>query len=199
MQGWRGLACIAPVGIARRGDAMDRLSTFLPQPAVPTSTNLVREPLPATAPGAGGLARSHPGTTHGHRPASAPLFTLLHDEHGTGGRFAGHTVTTSPLQRLGIDQASFRRLLPLYPSAVERLKLPPSDVVLSSSSAFAHGVRVPEGAVHVCYCYTPFRYVWDEESYALSEISPLLRPLLRSQLRRIRKWDLAASSRVDAY
>src|ERR1700733_3529439 len=232
MQGWRGLACIAPVGIARRGDAMDRLSTFLPQPAVPTSTNLVREPLPATAPGAGGLARSHPGTTHGHRPASsplagqitlahdyllvmrgaertfaaiadlyadAPIFTLLHDEHGTGGRFAGHTVTTSPLQRLGIDQASFRRLLPLYPSAVERLKLPPSDVVLSSSSAFAHGVRVPEGAVHVCYCYTPFRYVWDEESYALSEISPLLRPLLRSQLRRIRKWDLAASSRVDAY
>jgi len=58
---------------------------------------------------------------------------------------------------------------------------------------------VPDGAVHVCYCYTPFRYAWDEERYALGEISAPLRPLLRQQLRRIRKWDLAASRRVDAY
>jgi hypothetical protein len=56
----------------------------------------------------------------------------------------GRSITTSPLQRLGVGQ-SFRRLLPLYPCAVERLKLPQSDVVLSSSSAFAHGVRVPRG------------------------------------------------------
>jgi glycosyltransferase involved in cell wall biosynthesis len=129
----------------------------------------------------------------------APIFTLLHDEHGTGGRFAGRSVTTSPLQRLGVKQSSFRRLLPLYPPAVGRLRLPPSDVVLSSSSAFAHGVRVPDGAVHVCYCYTPFRYAWDEQAYALGEISLLLRPLLRRQLRRIRAWDLRASARVDDY
>ncbi len=129
----------------------------------------------------------------------AEIFTLLHNEQGTNGRFAGRTITTSPLQRLRVDQSTFRRLLPLYPLAVERLKLPPSEVVLSSSSAFAHGVRVPEGAVHVCYCYTPFRYAWDEENYALGEISPLLRPVLRHQLRRIRRWDLSASRRVDAY
>jgi glycosyltransferase involved in cell wall biosynthesis len=129
----------------------------------------------------------------------APIFTLLHDAIGTNGRFERREITTSPLQRFGIDQATFRRLLPLYPLAVERLELPDSDVVLSSSSAFAHGVHVPAGAVHVCYCYTPFRYAWDEEAFALGEISPLLRPLLRRQLRRMRKWDLAASSRVDAY
>jgi len=131
--------------------------------------------------------------------ADAPIFTLLHDEQGTNGRFAGRSITTSHLQRFGIQQSTFRRLLPLYPRAIERLTLPESDVVLSSSSAFAHGVRVPDGAVHVCYCYTPFRYAWDEEDCALSEISPLLRPLLRRQLRRIRTWDLWASRRVDAY
>jgi glycosyltransferase involved in cell wall biosynthesis len=132
--------------------------------------------------------------------ADAPIFTLLHDEHGTDGRFRGRSISTSPLQRLNVSQASFRRLLPLYPYAIERLTLPPSaDVVLSSSSAFAHGVRVPDGAVHICFCHAPFRYVWDEESFALAEISPLLRPLLRRQLARIRRWDLAASRRVDAY
>jgi glycosyltransferase involved in cell wall biosynthesis len=131
--------------------------------------------------------------------AHAPIFALLHDERGTNGRFAGRSITTSPLQRFGIGQSTFRRLLPLYPFAVEQLRLPESDVVLSSSSAFAHGVRVPDGAVHVCYCHAPFRYVWDEEGAALDEIRPLLRPLLRGQLRRIRAWDKSASRRVDHY
>ncbi|HEY4811326.1 MAG TPA: glycosyltransferase [Solirubrobacteraceae bacterium] len=131
--------------------------------------------------------------------AQAPVFTLLYDEQGTNERFVDHAVITSPLQRLGARQSNFRRLLPLYPSAVGRLRLPPSDLVLSSSSAFAHGVRVPEGAIHLCYCYTPFRYAWYEHERALGETRPLLRPLLRSQLRRIRRWDLAASHRVDAY
>jgi glycosyltransferase involved in cell wall biosynthesis len=129
----------------------------------------------------------------------APIFTLLYDEEGTDGRFAGRSITTSPLQNLGIRQSGFRRLLPLYPAAVRRLRLPASQLVLSSSSAFAHGVTVPEGAVHLCYCYTPFRYAWYEEARALEELPRALRPLLRRELSRIRRWDLAASRRVDAY
>jgi glycosyltransferase involved in cell wall biosynthesis len=129
----------------------------------------------------------------------APIFTLLYDEEGTNERFAGRSIATSPLQRLGVRQASFRRLLPLYPWAVGQLRLPPSDVVISSSSAFAHGVHAPEGAVHICYCYTPFRYAWYEEDRALEELPASLRPLLRLQLRRMRKWDLTASRSVDAY
>lgn len=129
----------------------------------------------------------------------ASIFTLLYDEASTSRRFAGRSITTSPLQRLGVGQSSFRRLLPLYPLAVERLRPSHCDVVLSSSSAFAHGVRVPPGAVHICYCYTPFRYAWYEQERALAETPAPLRPLLRWQLGRIRKWDLAASRRVDAY
>jgi len=131
--------------------------------------------------------------------SDAPIFTLLYDEAGTNGRFAGRSITTSPLQRLGIGQSSFRRLLPLYPLAVERLRPSECDVMLTSSSAFAHGVRVPPGAVHVCYCYTPFRYAWYEQQRALSETPAPLRPLLAHQLGRIRRWDLRASRRVDAY
>jgi len=129
----------------------------------------------------------------------APIHTLLYDEQGTDGYFAGRAISTSPLQHLGTNQATFRRLLPLYPYAARRLAPPACDVVLSSSSAFAHGVRVPAGAVHVCYCHSPFRYVWHEEDRALSEAPPRLRPLLRHQLRRTRRWDLAASRRVDVY
>jgi glycosyltransferase involved in cell wall biosynthesis len=129
----------------------------------------------------------------------APIFTLLYDEEGTNGRFAGRSVTTSPLQRLGAGQNGFRRLLPLYPFAIEHMRPPDCDVVVSSSSAFAHGIHIPESAVHVCYCHTPFRYAWFEEARALSEAPAVLRPPLRALLRWMRSWDLKASRRVDVY
>lgn len=129
----------------------------------------------------------------------APIFTLLYDEEGTGGRLAGREIVTSSLQRLGVRQSSFRRLLPLYPRAIERLALPDCELVLSSSSAFAHGVRATAGAVHVCYCHAPFRYAWYEQARALAEAPAPLRGLLRLQLARMRRWDLRASARVDDY
>ncbi len=129
----------------------------------------------------------------------APIFTLLYDPTGTDERFSDHPINTSPLNRLGIGQRQFRRLLPLYPLAIRQLALPPSDVVLSSSSAFAQAVRVPPGAVHVCYCHAPFRYAWTERQRALEEVPAVLRPLLRRQLDWMRGWDESASHGVDAY
>ncbi len=130
---------------------------------------------------------------------AAPLYTTLYDPQGTQGRFAGREVRTSPLQRLGSQQASFRRLLALYPWAVGRLDVGEHDVVVSSSSAFAHGVRPREGAVHLCYCHSPFRYAWHKRETALGEVPPAARPALRGVLAGIRRWDLRASARVDRY
>ena len=129
----------------------------------------------------------------------APILTLLYDERQTEGRFAAHPVRTSPLQRLGTRQEGFRRLLPLYPWATGRIEVPECDLLLSSSSAFAHGVRAPAGAVHLCYCHAPFRYAWYEQGRALEELPPVLRPALRAVLAGVRRWDLQASRRVDAY
>jgi glycosyltransferase involved in cell wall biosynthesis len=131
--------------------------------------------------------------------ARAPIFTLLFDQAALSGRFDGHAVHASSLNRLPVDQRNFRRLLPLYPWAIGRFALPPSDVVVTSSSAFAHGVPIPPGAAHVCYCHAPFRYAWNEQDRALLEVAPPLRPLLRAQLRRMRRWDVRASRSVDVY
>ncbi len=129
----------------------------------------------------------------------APIFTTLYASDGTAGRFAEREIHTSYLQRSGVRQSSFRRLLPLYPSAVERLPVGPHKVIVSSSSAFAHGVRPDPDAVHVCYCHSPFRYVWHERDTALRECPRPLRPLVGRTLDRIRAWDLAAAGRVTHY
>jgi glycosyltransferase involved in cell wall biosynthesis len=130
----------------------------------------------------------------------APILTLLYDEHGLDGRFDGRTIETSPLQRLGVGQSGFRRLLPLYPWAVSRLQVQPGTrVLLSSSSAFAQAIRTPAETIHICYCHSPFRYAWHERARALSEMPAPLRPALGLQLAGMRRWDLAASRRVDHY
>ncbi len=129
----------------------------------------------------------------------ARIYTTLYDAAGTEQRFADRDVQTSALQRLGIRQRGFRYLLPLFPRAAERLPVGAHDVVVSSSSAFAHGVRPGSSAVHICYCHSPFRYVWHERATALAEAPRALRPLLERQLDRIRAWDVRAAGRVTRY
>jgi glycosyltransferase involved in cell wall biosynthesis len=128
----------------------------------------------------------------------APIYTLLYDESGTDRRFAGRTVVTSPLQRLRARQRSFRVLLPLFPRAVRSFSLEGYDCVVSSSSAFAHGVRVPPGVPHICYCHSPFRYAWHEGAQPLSVPSPL-RAVVNLVLRRHRAFDLRAAAGVDQF
>ena len=129
----------------------------------------------------------------------APIVTLIYDEAGTEQRFAGRAVRTSPLQRLGVHQRNFRAGLPVFPTAVRRLDLEGFDGIISSSSAFAHGVRKPRGAKHVCYCHSPFRYAWHENADTLRHAARPLRPMLRQVLRRQRVFDRRAARDVDQY
>jgi glycosyltransferase involved in cell wall biosynthesis len=129
----------------------------------------------------------------------ADVFTAVYDPVGTEGRFEHRDVRASFLQRARPTARSFRPLLPLYPHAIESLDLRGYDVVISSSSAWAHGVLVEPGAVHVCYCHNPFRYAWTEREATLRARSTLTRPMLRLVLNRWRQWDWIAAQRVDRY
>ena len=129
----------------------------------------------------------------------ADIFTAVYDAKGTEGRFAHRNVQASFLQKLHPNAKSFRRLLPLYPYAMEALDLAGYDLVLSSSSAWAHGVLPSEDAVHVCYCHNPFRYAWNAREATLRAHGPFVRAGLGAVLQRWRQWDWIAAQRVDRY
>jgi glycosyltransferase involved in cell wall biosynthesis len=130
----------------------------------------------------------------------APVYTAVYDEDGTEGRFADRDVRTSFLQRLRPDARTFRALLPFYPAAVESFDLSEFDVVVSSSSAWAHAVICDEGTTHVSYCHNPFRYAWNDRDRTLAaRRDPVSRALLRTLFRRWRQWDWIAAQRVDSY
>ena len=129
----------------------------------------------------------------------AEVATLLYDPRCTNGRFAERHVRTSFLQPFAADQRRFRRWLPLLPLAAERLSVKDAQVVISSSSAFAHGVRPAEGAVHVCYCHSPFRYIWHERDGTTRSIPLPLRPSANAAVRALRRWDLRAAAGVTRF
>ena len=129
----------------------------------------------------------------------ADVFTAVYDPRGTHGAFEGRDVRTSVLQRLHPTARTFRGLFPFYPLAMERLDLVGYDLVLSSSSAWAHGVVVRPDAVHVSYCHNPFRYAWNARAETLAACPRPLRPALAEVLGRWRTWDQRAARRVDRY
>lgn len=130
----------------------------------------------------------------------ADIYTAVYDEAGTEGRFADRAVHSSFLQRIRPSARTFRALLPLYPAAIESLDLRGYDLVVSSSSAWAHAVLCDERSVHVSYCHNPFRYAWNDRERTLSRRpDPLSRAVLRSVFRRWRQWDWIAAQRTDRY
>jgi glycosyltransferase involved in cell wall biosynthesis len=130
----------------------------------------------------------------------APIFTAVYDENGTEGRFAERDVRCSFLQRLRPSARTFRSLLPFYPAAIESLDVSDFDVVVSSSSAWAHAVICDAHTTHVSYCHNPFRYAWNDRDRTLAaRPDPVSRAVLRSLFHRWRQWDWIAAQRVDQY
>jgi glycosyltransferase involved in cell wall biosynthesis len=82
---------------------------------------------------------------------------------------------------------------------MERVDLAGYELVVSSSSAWAHGVNVDEGAVHVCYCHNPFRYAWSAREATLARFGRAPRAALSVVFDRWQAWDRRVARRVDAY
>jgi glycosyltransferase involved in cell wall biosynthesis len=121
----------------------------------------------------------------------ADLYTLFHVPGSTSETIERRRIEASPLSRLPGAAHHYRKLLPLFPWAIERFRLEGYDLVLSSSHAVAKGIRAPAGATHVCYCFTPMRYVWDQADAYLGRG---LRRALGSPLAAyLRRWDRRTS------
>jgi len=116
---------------------------------------------------------------------------------------AGRQWQVSPLGRMAPRFIDHRKLLPLYPWAVRRLRVPAGTrLLLTSDAALIKGLRKPPGCVHVCYCHSPARYLWDmADDYAArtSGIGGPGRWLFRRLLPRLQRFDREAAAQVDHF
>lgn len=135
------------------------------------------------------------------------IYTLVNDHRPLTPAIDACRVVTSPLQHLPWASGSLRRwYLPLMPWAVERLKVEPCDLVISTSSAVIKSIKPPRDngrggrAANICYCFAPARYLWDQtDDYAAGARRGLRASGLRAYRSRFQKWDRRTADRVDLF
>jgi len=144
----------------------------------------------------------------------APIYTLLYDEQKLGDWFPKERVRTSTIQktaeRMNFPLSTFHfpfafnhhLYLRKFPSAVETWDFSEFDLVISSSSAFAHGIITNGKPKHLCYVHSPARYLWDRTHDVLERagkgiFGPLKRWHLERTFHRLRIWDAESADRPD--
>ena len=114
----------------------------------------------------------------------------------------GRSINTSFIQHFPFAKLLYRNYLPFYRKAIESLDLSRFDLIVSSSSSVAKGVKKRPGQIHICYCHTPIRYAWDLQDQYLELMNPMLKPFtfyIKYELAKLRKWDLETQGRVDQF
>ena len=129
----------------------------------------------------------------------AQLYALFGDTSAIPMKPDGRHATTSWLQHVPGLRHIYRNLAPVMPWAVESLRIPDVDLVISSAWAFAHGVKPPAGTPHLAYIHSPMRWAWDMQQDYLDQAGlsrhSLLGGLARWQIQRLRDWDIQAAQR----
>ena len=131
----------------------------------------------------------------------ADLYTLVHRRGAMSDTIERMAIHTSWLQRLPRIASYYRHLLPLFPLAIRQFHLTGYDLILSSSHAVAKGVRRQGSFRHICYCFTPMRYIWDQSPayFPRDNFSPLTWALLQALFRGLRAWDVKTARGVDEF
>lgn len=124
------------------------------------------------------------------------ILTLFHDPEKFS--FPGIKIRSSLLNRFPLSQTQYRKLLPLYPYALKKLKVDQkSDLLISSDAALIKGVQVPKNVKHICYCHSPARYLWVmPEAYIKNK---LLASIFSKTSQYLRDFDYEAAQKVDLF
>ena len=131
----------------------------------------------------------------------APVYTLLYDPEKMAHALDDLDIRTSFLQKLPGTGRLHRRLFVLMPLAVELLNLQQYDLVISASSAWVKIVRPAPHAIHICYCYSPARFLWFWSDQYISRlpVGPIAKGLVRATLPGLRWWDRRGTPRVTHF
>lgn len=130
----------------------------------------------------------------------APIFTTIIEKDILPPELAKADIRPSWMQKLPGLKKHFKKYLPLYPYAIESFDLGAYDLIISSSSAFAKGAVKRDGTLHICYCYTPMRFVWDFENYIKNEqINIIYKNFLKPIIGHLKRWDIKTKNRPDYY
>lgn len=129
----------------------------------------------------------------------AHIYTHVYDPTNLPPSITSRSIHTTFIQKLPFARRFYQKYLPLMPLALEQLDLTGYDLVISCESGPAKGVITRPDALHICYCHTPMRYLWDQYYLYRRNAGWLTRLLMPLLIHRLRIWDVASAARVDHF
>ena len=130
---------------------------------------------------------------------NADIYTLFADKEIYGKHFPKNKIYTSILNFKPL-KSHYQKLFPLYPLGIKSLNLKDDyDLIISSESGPAKGVKIKDNIPHICYVHSPMRYCWGFTNEYLRAIKKPLKPIAKVLFEKLRKWDTTTINNVTAY
>jgi glycosyltransferase involved in cell wall biosynthesis len=129
----------------------------------------------------------------------ADIFTHAYDPKKISQLIKNHNIKTTFIQKLPFSKTLYKYYLPFMPIALEQLDLSNYDLVISCESGPTKGIVPDPDALHVCYCHSPMRYVWDRSHDYLKNKSFIISLIMKKIIHYLKIWDHSSSSRVDIF
>ncbi len=126
----------------------------------------------------------------------APLATLLANPSSVSESIRNREILTSFMQRIPGVARNYRKMLPIMGAAATSLRIPPGDLLLTTSSCVAHAFRPPKGMKMLCYCFTPMRYAW---LFPKEYLGPVKAAIAAPYFAYLRRWDRRHAQHVDRF
>lgn len=130
---------------------------------------------------------------------TADIFTHVFDPSAISETIKAHTVRTTFIGTLPYARKMYKKYLPLMPMALEQIDLGAYDLVISSESGPAKGVIPTSPALHICYCHSPMRYIWNMYNRYYDSSRLVTRLMMPPMAHYLRTWDVATANRVDDF
>jgi len=129
----------------------------------------------------------------------ADIFTHVYVPEMVSDRIRQHRVIPTFINALPRAAKMYKTYLPLMPLALEQIDLSGYDLIISSESGPAKGIIPPSDAIHVCYCHTPMRYIWNMYHQYRSGAGRVARLMMPPLTHYLRMWDVTSAARVDSF
>jgi glycosyltransferase involved in cell wall biosynthesis len=133
----------------------------------------------------------------------SPLYTLIYEQGSSSQIIENRKIVTSRLNKIPGIKDHYRKLLPLFPSVIDNLKISEdANLLISSSHCVSHcvikGLKKPEGSVHISYIHSPMRYLYDQFDAYFGKHAPLYQQVGARAFRNyLTKWDIESNKNVD--
>lgn len=129
----------------------------------------------------------------------ADIFTHVYVPEMVSDRIRQHRIFPTFINALPRAARMYKTYLPLMPLALEQLDLSGYDLIISSESGPSKGIVAPPHALHVCYCHTPMRYIWNMYHEYRKSAGWVTRVMIPPLTHYLRIWDVTSAARVDSF